>query len=439
MQQIPFELLAIVVLILLNGFFAGAEISVVSVRRSQILNLVNSGSKRARLVQKFIDRPDSFLATIQVGVTLAGTTASVLAGNAVVPYLSSWLQSQGLSGETATQTAVILVIILVSYLLLVLGELVPKYLAYAYPRKIALASAPALGLVSKLAFLPARILSVSARAFLFPLGLAKKQKAGAFTEEEINLILSEGEREGRFDQSERELIRGVFEFADTSVRQAMTPRIEIEGIDINSTQEQILKTITTEGYSRYPIYDRTLDEIKGILHSKDIIALLAASDVLVMQDLIRPITFVPDSKPIANLLREFQLKQEHMAIVLDEFGGTAGLITLEDILEEIVGEIRDEHDAEIEPFTRIDADTCLVQAKYPIEDFNSAFSTTLPEDGRADTVAGYVFNHLGRLPVKRERILIDDLEFEIISLVGARIDMMKVRRISPGEPESDSS
>lgn len=437
MQQIPFELLAIALLILINAFFAGAEISTISVRRSQILNLINSGSKRAQTVKRFIEQPDSFLATIQVGVTLAGTTASVLAGSAVVPTVTDFIVRLGVEQKTAEKEAMAFVVVLLSYLLLVVGELLPKYLAYAYPRRLALFSAPVVDFFSKIVYLPVRALSLSARLLLLPFGLPRRQRSGAFTEEEINLILSEGETEGRFEQSERELIKGVFEFADTTVRQAMTPRVEVAGIDLATPDKEVLRTVTAEGYSRYPVYDKTLDNIKGVLHSKDLINLLVHSEVIVLHDLIRPIRFIPDSKPISDLLREFQLQQHQMAIVLDEFGGTAGLITMEDILEEIVGEIRDEHDKEVEPFTIIDDKTCVVQARYPIEDFNEKFGVALDEEAHVDTVGGHVFNNLGKLPRRGQKVVIDNLEFEIISLVGARIDLMKVRKIAP--EDSDQS
>jgi putative hemolysin len=433
MQQFPLELLAIAALILLNGFFAGAEIATVSSRRSRISNLTKKGSKQARKVQGFLENPDRFLATIQVGVTLAGTTASVVAGNVMVPAIAPLLHDLGLTATTASQVSVILVVALLSYLLLVIGELVPKYLGYAFPERLAIISAPIVNVFARLAFVPVKILSLSARAILWPLGLSDRQDRSGLTEEEINLIISEGHKEGRFEEAERDLVEGVFEFADTTVRQAMTPRIDIEGIEVNTPHQEILEFVVDRAYSRYPVYEDSLDNVKGIIHTKDIIAQLAVGKSINLDEIVRQVNYVPDSKHIPQLLKEFQQEQKQMAIVLDEFGGTAGLITIEDILEEIVGEIRDEHDAEAEPFVPIDSDNCLVRARYPIVDFNSDFGASLPEEGHADTVGGYVFSQLGKLPRPGEVVRLDDLEFRILTVVGPRIDRMRVRKL-PTEP-----
>ena len=240
--------------------------------------------------------------------------------------------------------------------------------------------------------------------------------------------LTEGLAEGRFEEAERDLIRGVFEFAETTARQAMTPRIEIKALASNSSRDQILTAIAGFGYSRLPIYEESLDDIKGVIHGKDLISLLTTDTEIKLADIIRPVSFVPDSKRLPQLLRELQQARQHLAIVLDEFGGTAGLITMEDIIEEIVGEIRDEHDSEEEPFDRLDEHRCRVQAQYPLADFNRRFDAKLPEDQRADTVGGYVFTYLGRLPAAGEKVRIDSLEFEITKICGTRIDWMLVRR-----------
>jgi putative hemolysin len=424
----PYELLAIAILILLNGFFAGAEIATVSVRRSRIKNLAQQGRKRARLVQRSQEQPDRFLATIQVGVTLAGTTASVLAGSALVPTLIPFLTDLGLAPARASQVAVIGVVILLSYLLLVIGELVPKYLAFAFPEALALGTAPITATFARIVAWPVRFLSWSARLLLSPFRSLQRRQSGGVTEEEINLIITEGLKEGRFEEAERDLIRGVFEFAETTVRQAMTPRTEIEALPINSSRDQILTAVAGLGYSRLPIYEDSLDNIKGVIHGKDLVRLLAADSEIRLSEIIRPVSFVPDSKRLPQLLRELQQARQHLAIVLDDFGGTAGLITMEDIIEEIVGEIRDEHDTEVESFLRLDDHNCRVQARYPIADFNRDFGAKLPEDHRADTIGGYVFSQLGRLPTAGEKVRIEALEFEITKLRGTRIDWMLVRR-----------
>jgi putative hemolysin len=429
MQQTEIEILIIAGLILLNGFFAGAEISMISIRKSRLKNLIDQGNKRAKQVGLLLSQPDKFLATIQVGVTLAGTTASVLGGNALVPYLTPLLVRAGMKPHGAENLAVTLIVVVLAFLLLVVGELIPKYVALNSPERIAFSSAPIINIFSKIAYIPARILSSTARLILLPFGLSGRQTGAEVSAEEINLILSEGHKDGHFEKAERDLIEGVFEFADTTVRRVMTPRTEITAIDLKSTPEEILRRITEEGYSRYPIYEDSLDNIKGVVHTKDIANLLVHSQLIILQDVIRPVTFIPDSKMIHAQLHDFQKNHQHIAIVLDEYGGTAGLITMEDILEEIVGEIRDEHDTELEPFVRISNHLCQVQAQCAIDDFNKQFDVELNEEGRADTVGGLVLDHLGKLPRQGEKVVIGNLQFEIISIDGARIDRMRVRKI----------
>ena len=423
------EILAIGLLILINGFFAGAEIAVISVRKSQLKNLISQGSKRAKQLGEMLGQPEKFIATMQVGMTVASTTASVLAGNAIVPVIVPYLEKAGIKHHAAESLAISVVVVVVSYLILVIGELAPKYLAYNHPDKIALALAPIIKAFAKVAYLPARILSLSARALLLPFGLMDKKTESAVSSDEINLILAEGHKKGHFEQAERDLIEGVFEFADTTVRQAMTPRTEICGIDLQANQEEILRRITEEGYSRYPVFADSLDNIKGVVHSKDVTTLLVHSELIILHDIIRPISFVPDSKMVHAQLHDFQKNHEHMAIVLDDFGGTAGLITLEDILEEIVGEIRDEHDTELEPFILINNRLCQVQAQFPIENFNKLFDVELDEEGPVDTIGGFVLNHLGKLPRLGEKVTIGNLQFEIVSVSGQRLDRMRVRKL----------
>lgn len=377
MNQATLELLGIGLLILLNGFFAGSEISILSVRKSQLRNLISQGDKSAKRIAKLLEQPEEFIATIQVGITVAGTLASVLGGSTLVPLLQPMIQEMGVTPQVAENLAVTAIVAALSILFLVIGELIPKYLAVSFPEKLALGVTPVVWVFSKIAFVPAKVLSFMARIILKPFGLVDRTSESAHTDEEINLILSEGHERGHFDKAERDLIEGVFEFADTTVRQAMTPRTRIVGIDIGLDNEQILRRITEEGYSRYPVYDNSLDNIKGVVHTKDVINVLVHSQLVIIHDLIRPVSFVPDSKMISAQLHEFQRDQQHLAIVLDEYGGTAGLITLEDILEEIVGEIRDEHDTELEPFLLVNERVCQVQGQYPIEDFNKQFEVEI--------------------------------------------------------------
>ncbi len=423
------EILIILLLILANGFFASSEIALISVRRSRIKQLSDKGNKKAQLVSRLQNKPDVFLATIQVGITLVGTFASVVGGAKVVHDLKPWIEKIPSSAirQSSESIAIAIVVVIITYLLLVLGELVPKYLALAYPEKVAFRTVGPVHLLSRVAFLMVKLLSSSSRFLVsrFVKGLPKE--SGFITDEELKFIVREGKTKGVFDQTEEELIQSALEFTDTTVRNAMTPRTEIVALDVNAGQQQIIRAMTEQGYSRIPIYKGSLDNIVGIIYAKDIINLLQNRELIILEDILRKPYFVPDSMKISDLLKNFQKKRLHIAIVLDEFGGTAGLITLEDIIEEIVGEIRDEYDREEEEEIYLLSDNlAIVNASLFIGEFNQKFKTELPEE--YNTVGGYITGTLGRIPLLDEEIKIGDLTFVIFDKVGPRLKKIKVVR-----------
>jgi len=422
------QILIILLLILANGFFASSEIALISARRSRIKQLSQKGHKKAQLVNKLQKKPDVFLATIQVGITLVGTLASVVGGAKVVDHLKLWIEkipSEPIQNYSES-IAIGIVVVVITYLLLVLGELVPKYLALAYPEKIAFRTVGSVNFLSRLAFLPVKMLSNSSRFFV-SLFLKRIPKEGGFvTDEELKFIVREGKTKGIFDQTEEELIRSALEFTDTTVRNAMTPRTEIIALDKGTGQQQMIRAMTEEGFSRIPVYKDNLDNIVGIIYAKDIINLLQNRELIILEDILRRPYFVPDSMKISELLRNFQKKRLHMAIVLDEFGGTAGLITLEDIIEEIVGEIRDEYDQEEEEIYLLSDNLAIVNAGLFIGEFNQKFGTDLPEE--YNTVGGYLTGSLGRIPLLDEEIKIGNLTFVIFDKVGPRLKKIKVIR-----------
>jgi putative hemolysin len=421
------EIAIIIVLILANGFFASSEIALISSRKSRIRHLAEKGHKKAQLVDKLKSKPDLFLATIQVGITLVGTLASVVGGARIVGLLQPLIRRVPSSPiQNASESIAIgIVVVVITYLLLVVGELVPKYLALAYPEKIAFRTVGLLNTLSKLAFVFVNILSSSSRFFV-SIFLRRVPKESAFiTDDELKFIVREGKTKGVFDQTEEELIRSALEFTDTTVRNAMTPRTEIVALDVKAGQEQVVRTLTEYGYSRIPVYRENLDTIVGIIYAKDIINLLQNRELIILDDIIRKPYFVPDSKKISQLLREFQKKRIHMAMVLDEFGGTAGLITLEDIVEEIVGEIRDEYDqAEEEKIYFLSKNLAIVSASLFLGDFNEKFDTDLPEE--FNTLGGYLTSVLGRIPTLDEEIKLGDLTFVIFEKIGHRLKKIKV-------------
>jgi len=433
-----FQILIILLLILANGFFASSEIALISARKSRIKQLAEKGHKKARLVSQLQNKPEVFLATIQVGITLVGTLASVVGGAKIVHLLKPLIEKIPSSAvrNSSESIAIGIVVVIITYLLLVMGELVPKYLALAHPEKIAFGTVGSVHLLSKLTFLGVKLLSASSR-FLVSLFLrGMPRESGFISDEELKFIVHEGKTKGIFDQTEEELIRSALEFTDTTVRNAMTPRTEIVALDIKAGQNQIIRAMTEEGYSRIPVYKDNLDNVVGIVYAKDIINLLQNRELIILEDILRKPYFVPDSMKISELLRNFQKRRVHMAIVLDEFGGTAGLITLEDIIEEIVGEIRDEYDREEEEIYLLSDNLAIVNASLFIGEFNQKFKTNLPEE--YNTVGGYLTVTLGRIPLLDEEIKIGNLTFVIFDKVGPRLKKIKVKKETsePGERSS---
>jgi len=422
------EILVILVLILANGFFSASEIALISARRSRIKHLSEKGHKKAKLVNAIQSKPDVFLATVQVGITLVGTLASVVGGATVVHELKPLIERIPISAirNSSQSIAIGIVVVVMTYLLLVLGELVPKYLALTFPERVAFRTAGPINMLGKLSFLPVRLLSNSSRALVSLFVRNVPKESGFVSDEELKFIVREGKTKGVFDQTEEELIRSALEFTDTTVRNAMTPRTEIVALDINAGHEQAIRAMTEEGYSRIPVYKGTLDNIVGIIYAKDIINLLHDRELIILQDIVRKPYFVPDSMKIWELLKVFQKKRVHLAIVLDEFGGTAGLITLEDILEELVGEIRDEYDREEEEIYLLSENMAIVNAGLFIGEFNQKFKTDLSEE--FNTVGGYVTSTLGRIPVVDEVVKIGNLTFVVFDKVGPRLKKIKVVR-----------
>jgi putative hemolysin len=425
------EILIIFLLILANGFFASSEIALISSRKSRIRQLAQKGHKKAQLVDKLKSKPDLFLATIQVGITLVGTLASVVGGARIVDLLQPLIMTIPSSTiQNASESIAIgVVVVVITYFLLVIGELVPKYLALAYPEKIAFGTVGPVNVLSRLAFIFVNMLSSSSRFFVSIFLKRIPKESGFITDEELKFIVQEGKTKGVFDQTEEELIRSALEFTDTTVRNAMTPRTEIVALDIKTDQQKVVRTVTEYGYSRIPVYKGNLDSIAGIIYAKDILNLLQNQELIILEDIIHKPYFVPDSMKISELLKEFQKKRIHLAVVLDEFGGTAGLITLEDIIEEIVGEIRDEYDREEEEKIYMLSDNlAIVSASLFLGDFNEKFGTDLPEE--FNTIGGYLTSALGRIPTLDEEIKLDNLTFVIFEKVGHRLKKIKVSKES---------
>jgi len=431
-DHVYLELAAILLLVLANGFFALSEFSVIASRRSRLKQKIAQGKRGAAAAEKLRAQPDRFLATIQVGITLFGTIAGVFGGATIVAPLHELLLKVPIDAvqHAARPVAVAIVAISITITSVILGELVPKYIALSNPERFARYVAPPVTLFIKLTWFFSAILTNISNFILRVLGIHRSSGDESVTEDEINLMIFEGKQHGVFDETEERLIKSVFDFADSTVRRAMTPRTDVVGMPVTSEPNEIIETVIREGYSKYPIYEDNIDKIVGILYTRDLVHQKLNPDLIILKDLMRKPTFVPDSMPLSTLLRDFQRKKNQFAVVLDDYGGTAGIVTLEDVLEELVGEIQDEDDREEAPLVRHNDNVAYADGSVWPGAVNELMDSRLPED-RAETLAGLVIDHLGRLPSKDDTVIIADMKITILSLVENRLTRLKLERIAP--------
>lgn len=430
-SRLLLELLAILVLVLANGFFALAEFSIIASRGSRLEQKKVEGKAGAAKAVKLRSRPENFLASIQVGITLVGALLGVFSGATMVAKLQTLVEQTGipLLAESATSISVVLVVLAITVLSVVIGELVPKYMALARPERYARYVAAPISIFTIISAPFSRLLSNIAGLIVRAMGIQRDGAAQQITEDEINQMLIDGSKRGVFEATEQQFIRSVFEFTDSTVRRAMKPRPDVVAFERNSSSEKIFETIVENGYSRYPVYEDNIDKVVGIIYVKDLINKGTDLNNIDLSDMNREPMFVPDSMPLPKLLRDFQKGKNHMAIVLDEFGGTAGIITLEDVLEELVGEIQDEYDAESAPLVKQSDVVAYAAGDVWPGDVNDLMDTHLPEDS-FDTLAGLYMETIGRLPEKNETLDIKDVRLTILAKDENRILRLKLERIA---------
>ena len=423
------ELLAIVVLILANGFFSAAEISIVAVRKSRLAQLISDGRTVANVVVALKDDPTRFLATVQVGVTVVSSMASVIGGAATVRYLEPLVHAAlpEVLSHWAEFVALCITVVLISYFMLVVGELVPKSLALAHSERLACLAARPINRVSLLAHPLVRLLTLSTDAVLWLFGQHAKAEEAFVSEEEVKHMVREGARHGIFDEAERQLIHSVFEFTDTSVREVMVPRSEVHAVEAGIPPADILKELVETGFSRMPVFQGDLDHVIGIVHIKDLLREVQRPQPAPLPAVMHPAFFVPDSMQISDLLRELQTRRTHMAIVVNEFGTVIGLVTIEDLLEEIVGEIRDEFDFDEEQaIQELPDGSLLVQGSLPLADLKSQYGIPFDETPDYRTVAGLVLARLKRFPKGGEAISESGYKMTVVVLDGRRLRKIRI-------------
>ena len=424
-----FELALIFFLILANGFFAASEIAVIATRKTRIDSLVEKGVRSANTLARLKDDPDRFLATVQIGVTLVGTLASAIGGAAAIQFLKPLIESLPLPfvARWGESLAILLVVLPIAYLSLVLGELVPKSLALRFSDRIAILVARPIDFLSRLTSSLVKILTASSNAVLWLFGGKDAGGTSFISEEEVKYLIREGAAKGIFDETEKELIHSVFEFVDTPVKAVMVPRTEIHAVDITTSSDEILKSFVESGFSRIPVYEGEMDKVIGILYNKDIFRALQEKGEFRARDLLHPPFFVPSSLPISQLLKELQRRRSAMAMVVNEFGEVEGLATLEDLLEEIVGEIRDESDREERgSVERLPDGSMVIQGSALLKDLKSDYGLPFEESPDYLTLAGFVLAKLRRIPRGGERVEHEGYRLTIVDMEGRRIIKIKL-------------
>ena len=428
-------------LVLLNGFFTAAEFALVRVRGSQIELKVKTGSRVARITRSIMNNLDGYLAATQLGITIASLGLGVIGEGVVSDIMLKLLGSLGVVVNPASSVVItichVIAFVLITVITIVFGELAPKNFAIQRSVRTALAISTPLRLFF-IVFQPIIwMLNKFAGVILKLLGIKEFQGETHHSSEELQLLLEQGKETGALDSSEHELIQNVFEFNERVVKNIMVPRTKIYAIDINADNAELLDMMITEGYSRMPVYDDTVDKIIGIVHAKDVLPLLVRHQDIVLKDIIRKPYFIPETKKINDLMAELQQKRIQIAIVLDEFGGTAGMVTLEDIVEELVGEIQDEYDEERPIVEVINSREFIVNALASIYDVNTHLPHDLPEDGDYDTVSGWLGEIFGKIPDVGEQKESNGYNITVLKKSDQNIESVKLELLINEEDAVD--
>lgn len=398
----------LILLIALNAFFAASEIAFISLNDARIEKQAKEGNKKAKQIEKMIKSPSKFLATIQIGITLAGFLSSAFASDAFAERLAPILfdMMPFISFNIWKNIAIIIITIILSFFTLIFGELVPKRFAMKNYEKISYATIGIIRAISIIASPFVRFLTFVTNGVSKLFGVGENEEESV-TEEEIKMMIDQGEEKGTIKEEEKELINNVFEFNDITVSEIMRHRKDIFAVDINISNDELLQELSGEEYrySRIPVYDETIDEIKGILYVKDVLKNINKKTFKV-KNVIKDAYFVSKNRLINEVFKELQKNKKQIAIIVDEYGGTAGLITMEDILEELVGDIFDEYDKEEKEYEQIDGNTYLLSGSMTINDVNKLLDAKIPE-GDYDTISGYLQDKLGRIPEEEEKPIID--------------------------------
>lgn len=421
------QILVIAVLIFMSAIFSSTETAFLSANRIRLRNLQEEGEKKATLVLDMLEEQSKLISALLVGNNIVNIGASALA----TKIATDIFQSAGVGIATGVMTL----------LVLIFGEVIPKNLAAAHAENWAMFIAPFMRLVS-LVLTPLVFLLTHLSDFIVKFSKKDEEEDPTITEDEFKILVNVGQEEGVLDESESEMINSIFEFDETLVKAIMVPRIDIVGVDAEDTINEALKLIVEGGHSRIPAYEESIDNIVGVLYAKDIFGHLDADfNTMKVKELLRDAYYIPETKKVSDLLNELRLKKVHMAIILDEYGGTNGLVTIEDLIEEIIGDIQDEYDVEEDLIVMHSDDVLVADARAPIGDVEEAFDVELDEelleDSEADTIGGLAFEHLGGIPEIGDEVTVDRFLIRIEAVSGRRISKVQVTLLPPEEDDDD--
>ncbi|HEY6609244.1 MAG TPA: hemolysin family protein [Candidatus Limnocylindria bacterium] len=447
------DLVVVVLLILVGGFFAASEIALITAKRHRLSQMADDGSRSARTAQRLVEDPSRFLATIQIAITFLGFLAGAIGAVAFSGSLSALIDNipVGFIQDASDTIAFVIITLLIALTSIVVGELVPKTLALNFPERFAVVVARPIGflqtLLSPIVWLVTSISAVLVRL----LGGREKPLGGYLSTEELKILVETGSEQGEIEEEEKEMIHGVIELGDKAVHEVMVPRIGIRAVNVNDPLDEVIDTIVLAGHSRLPVFDESLDNIIGILYAKDLLPYLKGNGrgngPFDIRSLVRPAVYVPESKPVDDLLHEMQVAKRHIAIVVDEYGGTAGLVTMEDVVEEIVGEIQDEYDTEdpmVEDLSTDEDIAFRLDGRVSMDDLRDLFDLSdddEDDEDAYDTVGGFVVHRVGRIPLPGTelpfrdgvRLTVEAAEPRRVAKVDARLQRTMEERNGNGE------
>ena len=444
MQTIVFQLLVQVILILINAFFAATEIAVISLNANKLRKLEEEGDKMAPKLLHMVEDSSSFLSTIQIAITLSGFLGAAFAGDAFAEYLTAWVLSLGVGIPASVLNTISLVVvtIILSYFTLVFGELVPKRIAMQKSMEMARLSCRVVTAIATIAKPVVKLLALSTNGMLRLLRMKVDVEEDQVTEDEIRMMIDLGNESGSIKEDEKELLHNVFDFSDQTVSDVMTHAADVETISVDATREEVLDTIRSTGLSRFPVYGEDESDILGVLNARDFLMDWAVDGTKTVRDLMRPAYLVPESLDADDLLRDMQRKKIHLAVVIDEYGELAGVITVEDLLEEIVGNIYDEFDpAEPQELEQLGENLWRVSGSLSVEDLAEELDMELPEDEDYDTVGGMLLSCLRTIPEDGSRPLVQvhGLELQAEKVEDHRIRSVLVRKLPDDTEEQESA